>query len=114
MIKNENKKTILVRKQKTCKSVLSKSIGFMFGKKPKDYGLIFVFNNEELVPLHMLFVTFPLDVLWLDSKKQVVESATLKPWILNYSPKHKARYVLELPKGTIRKSKTKIGDRIKF
>ena len=31
-----------------------------------------------------------------------------------YSPKKKAKYVIELPAGTIRKSKTRLGDEVAF
>jgi uncharacterized membrane protein (UPF0127 family) len=36
-----------------------------------------------------------------------------KPFVF-YTPKNKAMYVIELLKGTIKSSKTKIGDRIEF
>jgi len=47
----------------------------------------------------MLFVFFPIDVIFLNSKKKVVDKTTLNPWQLNYTPKIPSKYVIELPKG---------------
>jgi hypothetical protein len=70
----------------------SQARGLMFsGKK----NLIFAFKREALVSLHMFFVFFPIDVLFLDSAKRVVEKAHLLPFTF-YTPRHPCRYILEL------------------
>jgi len=62
----------------------------------------------------MLFVFYPIDVLFLDKNKIVVEiKENFMPFAF-YTPKNKAQYVTELPKGTIKKSKTEIGDKIEL
>ena len=71
MIYNQTKKTVISRKYVECRSQLSKSLGLMFRLKPKT--LIFYFKKEKLVPLHMVFVFFPIDIIYLDSKKKIVE-----------------------------------------
>ncbi|VVB99096.1 putative ACR [uncultured archaeon] len=85
--------------------------GLMFeARKNFDYALIFVLPNESIVRamVHMLFVFFPIDIVFLDSKRRVVDKATLKPWMLNYTPKAAAKYFIEMPVG---KSKfVKFGD----
>ena len=76
--------------------------------------LIFIFNKEKFIPLHMHLVFFPIDVLWLDRNKRVVElKRDFRPFRM-YSPSKKAQYVIELKKGTIDASKTSNGDLISF
>ena len=112
MIKNKTRKTLIAEKHYNFKSPISKAIGLMFSMNPKN--LVFFFKKEEIVPLHMLFVIFPIDVLFLDKNKKVVElKENFRPFTF-YTPKAKAKYVIELPKGAVKKSKTEIGDIIFF
>ena len=84
----------------------------MFSVKPKT--LIFIFNKEKIIPLHMFFVLYPIDVLFLDKNRIVVEKKeNFKPFTF-YTPKKKAMYVIELPKDTIKETKTRLGDEIEF
>lgn len=114
MIKNLARKTIIAKKKEICSSVHSKAIGLMFSPKIKNYGMIFNFNKEDKRELHMFFVFFPIDVIFLDKNRKVVElKENFLPFTL-YFPKKKAQYVIEVEKGAIRKSKTRLGDRIRF
>ena len=84
----------------------------MFSRQPKT--LIFIFDSEKIVPLHMFFVFYPIDVLFLNKNKKVVETKeNFKPFTL-HNPRNKAQYIIELPKGTIKKTKTTVGDTISF
>ncbi len=110
-IRNLSKKTNLGKNAKICKSVLAKSIGLMFSK-PKN--LIFVFDKERIISLHMFFVFYPIDVVFLNKNKVVVElKKNFKPFRF-YLPNKKAMYVIELPKNTLKETKTEVGDIIKF
>ena len=110
-IKNTTKKTLLAKDAKPCKSIFSRTRGLMFSK-PRP--LIFVFEKEKIIPLHMLFVFYPIDALFLDKNKIVVEiKENFMPFTL-YSPKKKSKYILELPKDIIRETKAGIGDKIEF
>jgi uncharacterized membrane protein (UPF0127 family) len=114
MIKNKTKQTIICKNKKLLTSVLSKAIGLMFSKRIKDLGLIFIFNHPQKNNLHMFFVFFPIDVLFLDNDKKVVElKENFRPFSY-YMPRNNSVYVLELPAGTITKSKTNIKDIIEF
>jgi len=85
----------------------------MFSKKP-DFGLVFVFRTEKRRSLHMFFVFYPIDLLFLDSKKKVVEiKENFLPFTL-YFPRKRARFVVELPAGAVKKSSTRVGDTISF
>ena len=112
MIKNQTRKTILTKKYKVCKNVFSKSLGLMLSIKPKT--LIFIFKKEKINPLHMFFVFYPIDVVFLDKNKIVVEiKENFEPFKF-YTPSKKSKYVIELPKGSIKNSKTEINDKIIF
>jgi len=112
MITNKTRKTIIAERHYNFKSPISKAIGLMFAMNPKN--LIFIFKKEKIVPLHMFFVLFPIDVLFIDKNKRVVDlKENFRPFT-SYIPKAKAKYVIELPKGMIKKSKTRLGDIISF
>lgn len=114
MINNTTKNKILVKSKKKCDTVLSQSIGLMFSKEKKDFGLIFDFKNERTISLHMFFVFYPIDVISLDSERKVIDiKENFKPFT-TYMTKKKAKYIIELPKGTIKKTKTTIGNTIEF
>ena len=114
MIKNLTKKTVLASKTKILKSDLLKAIGLMFSRKLKDKGLVFIFNYESIIPLHMFFVFYSIDVLFLDKNKKIVDiKENFKPFTL-YNNKKQAMYVVELPNETIKKTKTVLGDKISF
>ena len=110
-IKNKKKRTLLARNAKICTSIISKSFGLMFSKKKP---LIFIFKKEKINPLHMFFVFYPIDVLFLNKNKIVVEiKENFRPFSF-YAPKNKSKYIIELPKNTIKETKTKLGDKIEF
>jgi len=112
MIKNNTKKNVIADTYKPCRNVFSKSMGQMFRWKIEP--MIFFFSSERVIPLHMLFVFFPIDVLLLDSGKNVVEiEQDFRPFTF-YTPKHKAKYVVELPMGTVIEKKISLGDQLEF
>ncbi|MBL7148326.1 MAG: DUF192 domain-containing protein [Nanoarchaeota archaeon] len=83
-------------KVKFCKTSWSKFKGLMFSKKLNKV-LIFINKKEKNTPIHMLFVFYPIDVIWLNSKKEVIKiKRNLKPFSY-INPKVKAKYVLEVP-----------------
>ena len=77
---------------KICDSFWSKARGLMFSRRKN---LIFVFDDEKRRSLHMLFVFFPIEVLFLNKYKRVVEKARLSPFSF-YNSKQKAKYVVEI------------------
>lgn len=113
-ILNKSNGKPLVRGYKQCRSILSQARGLMFSRKITDSALVFEFGSEKICSLHMFFVFFPIDVLFVDTKKRVVEMKRhFKPFTL-YWPRHKARYILELPDGSIDRSGCKVGSRLGF
>lgn len=111
-IKNLTKNKVISKNFEICKDLPSKSIGLMFSRKHKT--LIFRFNGEKVISLHMFFVFYPIDVLFLDKNKIVVDKKeNFSPFTI-YSSKKKAMYAIELLNGIIKRTKTKIGDKIRF
>ena len=111
MLKNKSNNKILAKKSKLCKNSFSKGLGLMFSKKKT---LIFTFNKEKIISLHMFFVFYPIDVLFLNKRRKVVEiKENFKPFRVMV-PKKPAKYIIELPNNTIKKTNTKLGDTISF
>ncbi len=46
--------------------------------------------------IHMLFMRFPIAVIWLDSRGVVVDARRARPWVDFLIPTAPAQYVLEL------------------
>lgn len=60
----------------------------------------------------MFFVFGPLDIVALDGKGAIVAMReVLRPWRI-WSIDHHASAIIELPAGTIAKTKTEIGDQV--
>ena len=113
LIRNLTKRTIISKNAKLICNALSQSIGLMFSKK-ENKALIFKFGKEKFISLHMLFVFYPIDVLFLDKDKIVVDrKESLKPFAF-YKSRKKAMYAIELSNGSINKTNTRIGDEVGF
>lgn len=112
LIKNITKKRIIAENAVLCND-LTKYIGLMFSFKQKN-SLVFRFDNEQNIALHMFFVFYPIDVLFLDKNKTVVDmKENFRPFTA-YVSKKKAIYAVELPSGAVKITKTQIGDEIGF
>jgi uncharacterized protein len=89
--------------------------GLMFEDLKKfDYALLFEFPKESVFgcSIHMIFVFFPIDVLFLNKEKKVVDKITLLPFTPNYTPKKASKYIIEMPQGKAKK--IKLGDKISW
>ena len=78
--------------------------GLMFRDPlPENHGMIFIFENEENYPFWMANMKFNLDIIWMDSKGEVVYIArNVAPCGVPCSavdPKANAKYVLEVNAG---------------
>jgi uncharacterized protein len=115
MLANKTRKNKLSANVEICETPSSKAIGLMFStrKRVDDNSLVFIFNEAVYQHIHMLFVFYPIDILLLDGKKQVVEAATLKPFTF-FNSKRKAQYVIEMEQGIINETGTKVGDSVEW
>lgn len=96
-------------------SFMSRFMGLML-KGSIDKGLVLKIpkgRGRRGSGIHMFFMRIPLDILFLDGDKKVVDAVHLKPWQM-YNPKKPARYVVELQEGIIKSSGTEIEDELDF
>ena len=60
--------------------------------------------------VHMWFMRFPIDVIYVGADNRVVDvDEHLAPWTIGRPRKH-ARYVIEVPAGTVAATDTAVGD----
>lgn len=110
-VRNVTKGNKITETSVPCQTLWEKARGLMFRKQ---CDLIFIEKEEKYIPLHMFFVFYPIDVVYLNKKKEVVElKDNFFPFTV-YSPKKKAQYVLELKNKTITTKKIECGDIIYF
>jgi uncharacterized membrane protein (UPF0127 family) len=94
------------------------SRGLMFRHKIKDdYGMLFVFSEEDIRSFWMKNTYIALDMIFLNSERQIVDMFVSVPPCCgdpcpSYTSKFSARYVLEINGGLAKKLKLKIGDKI--
>ncbi len=106
---------LLMKKVRFAKSSWQRLKGLMFEDKTKfDYALVFEFPRESRIEssLHMIFVFFPIDVIFLSKEKKVVDKTSMQPFNTNYTPKKPAKYVIEMPFGKAKS--VKMGDKISW
>jgi uncharacterized membrane protein (UPF0127 family) len=93
MIINKTQNKIVSEKEIVCKSIFSQGLGLMFHRK---HNLIMIFPEERKVSLHNFFVFYPIDVLFLDQHKMIVEiKRKFKPFTF-FTPQNKCKYLIEL------------------
>ncbi len=63
-----------------------------------DDGLLFRWPREGRADtgIHMLFMRFPIAVIWLNAAGHVVDARRARPWVDFLIPRAPAQYVLEL------------------
>lgn len=77
-------------------------------------GMIFVFDQEGQHSFWMKDTHFPLDIIWLNSNKEIVKIINAAPVDseIVYTNKTPAKYAIELPANESLKLKLQIGDTI--
>ncbi len=98
--------------------LISLTKGLMF----KETGSLLMDFGKECTPaVWTLFMKFPIDILFIDSKKRIVDmqlnaepiSFNPRTWRI-YRPKSACRFVLELEGGVAGKLELKEGDKLSF
>ena len=94
--------------------------GLMYRESlPENKGMLFIFDYEARHSFWMKNTRFPLDIIWIDKDKRVVD---IKPAVSPCAetscegliPRDKALYVLEVNAGFAQKKKIQIGDKVSF
>jgi uncharacterized membrane protein (UPF0127 family) len=111
-IVNKTRKKTLAKDGSILRSMWRMALGAMF-RGLQGKALVFVWSRSETIALTNWFVPESIDILWLDERCIVVELHERFPsWAFHTANKMPARYVIELPAGTIAASKTRVGDSI--
>ncbi len=94
--------------------------GLMFRDQlASDRGMLFVFSEPGQWVFWMKNTKIPLDILWMDSNKKVVDLVENIPGCLGdpclqYQPAYDASYALEVPAGSIKRLKLAKGMQLSF
>lgn len=104
----EGEQSVLASEVETADGPFSQGRGLMFRRSiPPDYCLLFRFGSQRPRRLHMVFVPFAIDAVWVcDGLVQQVR--TLQPWTGH--GRAVADMVLELPAGAA--DAVESGDRV--
>lgn len=77
-------------------------------------GLLMAFDTNGTHGIWMKDMNFPIDIIWLNSEKKVVyivmNAPPENPSSTVYVPRDPARYVLELPAGSVKAAGIRTGD----
>ncbi len=96
------------------KTIFQQTLGLMFRKDiSQDYFMIFILKKPASVNIHMLFVFFPIDVIFLDETKTISGLAGLSPFT-GFKGMINIRYVIEMKAGTIEQYNLSIGKQMEF
>jgi len=90
-------------------------------KLPADHGMLFVHRNPGKYTYWMFQTLIPLDIIWLDDTRTIVEIVPDAPPCKteaskcpHYGGHEDAKYVLEISAGLARKFGLKAGDAVLF
>lgn len=110
---NKNNSAVIASQVELADTFWRRFRGLMLrGRFPRGKALLFRFKKPGRHSIHMFFVRFPIDLVYLDSNFRVVEArAGLKPWRL-HRPKTVANYLIELPAGTIKRKRIRVGHKV--
>ena len=113
----ESNSRVLATEVQLAESTLSQARGLMFRSSiPEEFALILdvgegglLFGGPSRQVVHMLFMRFPIDVLWL-VENEVRKNARLSPWTsVGFG---KADRIIELPAGAA--ADVQVGDIVRL
>lgn len=114
-IENKSRKIDEGLRIRFCDTFLTQLRGLTLrGSISRDEGLLLVGKRDSRLDssIHMLFVSFDLTVVWINSDMQVVDKILAKSWRPAYFSKEAAKYVLEIHPD--RWENFQIGDVVQF
>ncbi len=108
-IRNRTTNLMLATRARIARDFWSRLKGLIGTKKLDDgEGLVIM----PCRGIHTMFMGFPIDVIYVDAEHRIVDMELgLPPWRLSFVRPH-ARYVVELPAGTVVNTGTAVGDQL--
>jgi len=83
----------------------------------KGEGMLFVFPDDGVYSFWMKDMVFAIDILWISSEGEIVdlkENISPDTYPASFMPRSAARYVLELPAGTVEEYGLELGDIVRL
>ena len=115
-VKNISNSDLTPARVKYCDSFFCRLRGLTFRDRlDPDDGLLLVQGKRDSrvdSSIHMLFVPFDLNVIWINTNMTVVDKVIAKPWRPAYLSAQPACYVLEIHPD--RWEDYQIGDKVEF
>lgn len=78
-----------------------------------NQSLILAFPSDDKWKIGMKDMKVPIDIIWLDKDKKVIHivknASPENPTNITFTPKYSARYVIEVPAGTVDSKTIKTG-----
>ena len=118
------KKLILVNsegKEITVKAEIASTFeerknGFMFRQKiPDGTGMLFVFEEEQILDFWMKNTPHPLSIAYIDKNGRIRDILDMTPFSLaNVTSSTKVLYALEVPQGWYEKVGVRVGDKLRL
>lgn len=102
------------------KTEAQRAKGLMFRSSLReDQGMLFVFPRDDYWGFWMKNTLIPLDIIWLDKDRRVVdrvENAQPFPGVQppTFRPVYPAKYAVEASAGFVKKNNVKIKDTVEF
>jgi len=91
----------IARNIEFARTMFRHALGLMFRKCIQyDHSMIFILKKPSQVSIHMLFVFFPVDVIFLNKEKKIMGLSRLRPWV-GYKAMEDIKYIIEMKAGTI-------------
>jgi len=104
---------VLLARARLCRRFWCRLRGLMLrGPLAEGAGLLFVYPRASVsaTTMHMLFMRYPIAVVWLDGDRVVVDAKLAKPWRPVYAPRRAAQYVIEARPELL--DRVAVGDRL--
>ena len=95
-----------------CRGFWKNFRGLMFSRR-KNILLVFPREGRNRATIHSFFVFFPFQAIFLNSRKEVVDSKRIKPFRV-IRPRKPAKFVLELSEGNIANAEIAVGSCLVF
>lgn len=112
MLYNKSRNTLLAARPRRAEGFFERLLGLMGRKKFPCNSDAVIFDNCNAI--HCCFMRMAIDAVFIDRTGQVISCChSLKPWRLAFGGA-KAWAVIELPPGTLLKSRTEPGDELVF
>lgn len=111
-IENATRQTVVAADGRRASSFIERGTGLMFARTLDTDSCLVI---DPCGSVHMFGMRFPIDVLYVGGDDRVVRiQESLKPWRIGPLYTRGAKYVIELPTGTIRETGTQAGDQLRL